>query len=160
MADTPEQLATVADLTTWMGVVFDAADTLRAEFVIRVASNWARDISGKLWPDRAAVDFPRTVWGIVLGSSRREFENPRRVTYEVKGPESTSYNQQAYPPGFFTAEEIKYLRKYRKGGGLFTQATYRDEPEQTLGYVMVTDMTKPLPYSNSWSTPPEGIYFL
>lgn len=160
MADSPDQLATVADLATWLGVEFDDADTARAEFILRVASGWARDVSGKLWPDRVAADFPQTVFGIVLASSRREFENPRRVTYDVKGPESTSYSQAAYPPGFFTDGEITYLRKFRRTGGLWTQATYRDNFDQTLAYLRITDVNKPMPYGNSLQIPPEGAYFL
>lgn len=133
-----------------MGVEFDADETSRAEVILSVASGWARQIAGKLWPDRDAADFPVTVRGIVLGAARREFENPRRVIYEVKGPESASYNQSHYVPGFFTEPEEKALKRFRPGGGLFTVSTYRDEPTFALGYI---DMgwrqgNKPLPYFN------------
>ena len=150
MADSADQLATAAELATWMGVSFEPEDTARAEFILRVASGWARQIAGKLWPDRDAADFPITVRGIVLGAARREFENPRRVVYEVKGPESASYNAQAYPPGFYTGPEEKFLKRFRPGGGLFTVSTYRDDPDFTLGYVRVLGSDKPIPYFNPW----------
>lgn len=149
MADSIDQLATSAELATWMGASFEEDDVARSEFIIRVTSGWARQIAGKLWPDRDAADFPITVRGIVLAASRREFENPRRVTYEVKGPESASYNALAYPPGFFTSPEEKFLLRFRKGGGLFTVSSYRDSPEETLGYLVSLDTTwKPFPYFN------------
>ncbi|MBB5167209.1 hypothetical protein [Mycobacterium sp. AZCC_0083] len=148
MSDFPDSLATTAELATWMGETFDSDDSARAAFIIRVASGWARQISGKLWPDRDDDSFPITVRGIILGAARREFENPRRVTYEVRGPESTSYNQLAYPPGFFTAPEEKALKYYRPGGGLFTVSTYRDDPCFALGYIGMGPGNKPLPYFN------------
>jgi hypothetical protein len=160
VADFPDQLATVSELATWMGESFDEDDSARAAFILRVASGWAREIAGKLWPDRDAADFPITVRGIVLGAARREFENPRRVTYEVKGPESATYNQQAYPPGFYTGPEEKFLKRYRRGGGLFTLSTYKDNWRESLsylgygnnpwllGYVGMGNGCKPLPYFN------------
>lgn len=149
MADSSDQLATAAELATWMGASFEEDDVARAEFILRVTSGWARQIAGKLWTDRDAVDFPITVKGIVLAASRREFENPRSVTYEVKGPESASYNALAYPPGFFTPPEEKFLQRFRKGGGLFTIRSYRDDWTETLGYIRTLDSTaKPIPYFN------------
>lgn len=145
MADSPDQLVTTAELATWTGVVFDSDDTARAIWIIRVVSGWAREVAGKLWA--SAADCPITAKGIVLSASRREFENPRHVTYEVKGPESATYSQQAYTPGFFTDVEERYLKKFRKGGGLWSQSTYRDEPFETLGYVRIlNDYGRPLAY--------------
>lgn len=144
----PVALATTAELGRWMEEDFsdgDDSSTQRAEDVLLMASEWARAIAGKLWA--TAEDAPTTVVGIVLASARREMENPRRVTYEVKGPESASYNQANYPPGFFTEAEYKFLRKFRKTGGLWTLGTYRDTEEQTLGYLYAGDTTKPLPWS-------------
>ncbi|AEK09935.1 hypothetical protein FDH96_gp023 [Mycobacterium phage Rey] len=148
MADSADQLATVAELEIWMGASFDAEDVARAEFILRVGSGWARQISGKLWPNRDASDFPVTVRGIILGASRREFENPRRVVYEVKGPESATYHNQQYAPGFFSAAEEKFLKRFRPGGGLFSVATYRDDPVFALGYIGMGNGCKPLPYLN------------
>ncbi|MEC4857155.1 hypothetical protein R2325_16395 [Mycobacteroides chelonae] len=150
MADSSDQLATAAELGTWLGESLDSSEIPRAEFILRVVSGWARQIAGKLWPDRDAPDFPFTVKGIVLASARREFENPRHVVYEVKGPESASYNQQAYPPGFFTAPEEKFLQRFRPGGGLRTQSTYRDDEDFVIGYVRVLGQNKPIPYFNPW----------
>ena len=146
--DTPDQLATVAQLQTWMGVTFNESDTARAAYVLRVASYWARMVAGKIWPDRNAADFPPTVNGIVLASARREVENPRRVIHETKGPEAASYLPAAVPDGFFTEAECKMLKRFRPGGGLFTIRTMKDEEEWTLGYIHVLGSTKPLPYFN------------
>lgn len=150
MADTPDQLATTAELATWMGVIFDDDDKARAEFILRVASGWARSISGKLWADRDDPAIPVTVRGIVLAGSRREFENPRHITYEVKGPESASYDRLAYPLGFFTDAEERFLKKFRPSGSLWTQSTYRDDMDFVLGYVRILGFDKPLPYFNPW----------
>lgn len=148
MSDFPDSLATTAELATWMGLTFDSDESDRAAFIIRVASGWARQISGKLWPDRDDTSFPVTVRGIILGAARREFENPRRVTYEVRGPESTSYNQMNYPPGFYQPAEEKALKRFRPGGGLFTVRTYRDDPCFALGYIGMGPYSAPLPYFN------------
>lgn len=148
MADAPDSLATVAELQTWMGASFDEDDTARAAFILQVTSGWAREIAGKLWPSRDAADFPITVRGIILGAARREFENPRRVVYEVRGPESSTYSQQNYVPGFFQPAEEKALKRFRRGGGLFTVGTYRDDPEFALGYIGMGPFAKPLPYFN------------
>ena len=149
MADTADQIATAAELATWMGAEFDDDDTARAELILRLASYWARDIALTFWPDRSEVPF--TARGIVLAASRREFENPRKVVYEVKGPESASYNQQAYPPGFFTDPELKFLKRYTPGGGLFSLTTCRDDDEWTLGYIRVLGSdSRPIPYFNPW----------
>lgn len=148
MADSPDQLATVDELAAWMGVSFEEEDIARAAFILRVASGAARQISGRFWPDRGAADFPITVRGIVLAAARREFENPRRVTYEVKGPESATYSQAAVPPGFFTDAEQKFLLRFRSGGGLFTIRTHKDDEEWTLGYIRVLGSDRPIPYFN------------
>ncbi|MDB2213852.1 hypothetical protein [Mycobacteroides abscessus] len=146
--DFPDQLATADELATWMGVVFDDDDKARARFILRVASGWARMISGKLWPDRDTVSV--TVRGIVAAAARREFENPRHVTYEVKGPESASYDRLAYPNGFFTDAEKAFLQKYRPSGQLWVQGTCRDDMDMVLGYVRILGFDKPLPYFNPW----------
>jgi hypothetical protein len=127
-----------------MGGVFDDDDLPRASYIIRVVSGWAREVASKLWP--TADSCPITAKGIVLAASRREFENPRHVTYEVKGPESATYNQQAYPPGFFTPEEEKYLKKFRPRGGLWSQSTYRDHHRESWGYIRLLQGGKPIPY--------------
>lgn len=144
MADSPDQLVTTEELSTWLGAEFDDEDLPRASYIIRVVSGWAREVSGKLWP--TADSCPITAKGIVLAASRREFENPRHVTYEVKGPESSTYNQQAYPPGFFTDVEERYLKKFRPRGGLWSQSTYREDPLQQMGYIRMLQGGKPIPY--------------
>lgn len=151
MADFSDQLVPTTDLAVWISgeqTLEDDNEMRRASYIIHVASAWAREVSGKAWTDLSAV--PVTVKGIVLAGSRREYENPKHVTYEVQGPESASYNQLAYPPGFYTDPEVKALRRYRLGGGLFTLRTYRDDPSESLGYLYATDLSKPIPMYNPW----------
>lgn len=148
MADAPDALATVAELETWIGETLDDEEQARAAFILQIGSGWAREIAGRLWLHRDAVDFPVTVRGIILQAARREFENPRRVVYEVRGPESSSYNAQHYVPGFFQPAETKALQRYRRGGGLYTVQTYRDDPCGQLGYIYMGPYSKPLPYFN------------
>jgi hypothetical protein len=140
-----EPLATVEELARWTQWEFsdDSPESTQAEDVLLMASEWARAVAGKLWP--TAADAPKTVVGIVLAAARREIENPRRATYEVLGPQSASYNAKNYPPGFFTEPEYKFLRRYRSGGGLWSLGTYRDELDQTIGYLYAMDTNKPLP---------------
>ena len=140
-----EPLATVADLARWTQWEFveDSPESAQAEDVLLMASEWARAIAGKLWA--TAAEAPKTVVGIVLAAARREIENPRRSTYEVLGPQSSSYNVKNYPPGFFTEPEYRFLRRYRQGSGLWSLGTYRDEEEQTIGYLYAMDTNKPLP---------------
>lgn len=146
--DSPDQLATVDQLRVWMQADFDADDQARAAYVLRVASGWAREIAGKIWPDRNAPDFPITVQGIVLAAARREIENPGRFIHETKGPEAASRLPASVPAGFFTEPECKFLKKYRPGGGLFTIRTMKDDEEWTLGYIHVLGSSKPIPYFN------------
>jgi hypothetical protein len=146
MADFPDQLVSTADFATWMGESFDSDEADRAAWILRVASDWARQIAGKLWPNSTGLSY--TVIGIILAAARREFENPRRVVYEVRGPESSSYNQAQYAPGFFTEPEEKALKRFRSGGGLFSIGTYKDEGDFSLGYIGMGPYCKPLPYFN------------
>lgn len=141
----PVALATVEQLARWTQweLVEDSPEFAQAEDVLLMASEWARSIAGKLWA--TAADAPRTVVGIVLASARREIENPRRATYEVKGPESASYNVQNYPAGFFTEPEYKFLRKFRSTAGLWSQSSYRDLADEQIGYLYVTNTNEPLP---------------
>lgn len=140
-------LATVEDLATLMRTSFTGSAEAQAELVLELASAWARGYAGKLWPtiDDVAELRRETVKGIVLASARRELTNPRRVVYEVHGPDSASYNQEACPPGFFTVEEIKYLASCRSTGSWWVMNTYRDEPEATAGYLYSATTSKPFP---------------
>lgn len=148
-------LASTADLATFMKVEFDEAATEQAGLVLQLASAWARSIAHKLWATAEDIaEFRRdTVVGIILASSRRELTNPRRVTYEVHGPDSASYNQKAVPAGFFTDEELKYLQACRGStGSLWTVETYRDEPEVSDGYLYATTTSKPFPMYAPYDT--------
>lgn len=142
----PVALATVAQLARWTQWEFDlgSPELAQAEDVLLMASEWARSIAGKLWatPDSA----PTTVVGIVLAAARREIENPRRVTYETKGPESASYNQLNYPTGFFTETEYRFLRRFRKSGALWSLSSYRDLKEDQIGYLFAGGGSEPLPF--------------
>lgn len=146
--DSPDQLATVAQLQTWMGYTFSTTDAARAAYILSVASSWARHISGKIWPDPNAPDFPVSVNGIIVAAARREMENPGRFIHETKGPEAGSRLPAAVPAGFFTEAECKFLKKFRPGGGLFTIRTMKDEEEWTLGYIHVLGSSRPIPYFN------------
>lgn len=141
----PVALATLDELARWTQWEFedDSPESAQAEDILVMASEWARSIAGKLWA--TAADAPKTVIGIVLAASRREIENPRRVTYEVKGPESASYNPLNCPPGFFTEPEIKFLRKFRKSGGLWSLSSYRDWPDDQIGYLYAGLGSEPMP---------------
>jgi hypothetical protein len=146
--DLPDQLATVAQLQVWMGFTFSTADAARAAYILRVASSWARHISGKIWADPLAPDFPISVNGIIVAAGRREMENPGRFIHETAGPEAGSRLPAAVPDGFFTEAECKFLKKFRPGGGLFTIRTMKDSEEETLAYIHVLGSSKPLPYFN------------
>lgn len=138
-------LATVEQLCRWTQWEMEenSPEYQQAEDVLLMASEWARSISGKLWA--TAETTPTTVVGIVLAAARREIENPRRVTYEVKGPESASYNPLNYPAGFFTEPEVKFLRKFRKSAGLWSQSSYRDWPDDQVGYLYAGWGAEPMP---------------
>lgn len=140
-----EALATVEQLERWTQWSFeqDSTEFAQAEDILLMASEWARSIAGKLWA--TADSAPSTVVGIVLAAARREIENPRRVTYETKGPESASYSQQNYPAGFFTEAEYKFLRKFRKTGGLWSLSSYRDLKDEQIGYLYAGNGREPLP---------------
>jgi len=142
-------LATVADLAVLMRTSFSegSAEEAQAELVLELASAWARGYAQKLWPtlDDVSALKRETVKGIILSSARRELTNPRRVVYEVHGPDSASYNQAACPPGFFTDEELRFLQSCRKTGNTWVQRTYRDDPEVTAGYLYATGLSKPIP---------------
>jgi hypothetical protein len=140
----PVALATVEELARWtQWELSTPAESAQAEDVLLMASEWARAISGKLWA--TAADAPKTVVGIVLASARREIENPRRATYEVKGPESASYNADNCPPGFFTEPEHKFLRKFRKTAGFWSLSSYRDWPGDEIGYLYAGSGSEPFP---------------
>jgi hypothetical protein len=139
-----QSLATVEELARWtQWELSTPAESAQAEDVLLMASEWARSIAGKPWP--TAQDAPRTVVGIILASARREIENPRRATYEVMGPMAASYSQQNCPPGFFTEGEYKFLRRQRKGAGLWSLTSYKDDEDLTIGYLYAIDMNKPIP---------------
>lgn len=153
----PVALATVEQLARWTQWEFgdDSPESAQAEDVLLMASEFARSIAGKLWA--TAEDAPRTVVGIVLAAARREIENPRRVSYEVKGPESASYNVANCPPGFFTDAEMKFLRKFRNGGGgLWSLSSYRDEDGSLDGYVFAGGGSKPMALYDSGDPGWEG----
>ncbi len=148
-------LASTSDLATFMKVAFDEAATEQAELVLQLASAWARSIAHKLWAEPEDIaEFRRdTVIGIILASARRELTNPRRVTYEVHGPDSASYNQKAVPAGFFTDEEEKYLRACRgSSGSMWTVETYRDEEATSEGYLHSATTAKPFPMYAPYDT--------
>jgi hypothetical protein len=132
-------LVTAEDFSTFLGIELPPVDSLRRrqmDFFLNEISNWARDLAKKAW--LLPGDEPMTVRGIVLASARREWNNPKRIAYLVKGPQSASFIQSAYPAGFFTEAEERYLRQQAGGtGDLWTQEIYRDDIEEMNGYLEI-----------------------
>lgn len=144
-------LATVTDLAVLMQTTFvdGSPEKAQAEMLLQMASAWARSTARKVWATVADISEYRrdTVVGIILTAVRRELRNPSRAVYEVHGPDSASYNQAAVPPGFFTAEELKYLTSCRSASGSwFVLETYRDDPEVSAGYLYSTNTNRPIPF--------------
>lgn len=133
-------LVTVEEFSTFLGIVPPVTGSIKLaqmQQFLDDTSEWAREISGKAWV--LPADAPATVRGIIKASARREWNNPKRVSYLVKGPQTATFPQAAYPTEFFTdAEEAKLLSYKVGGGGLFTLQTTRDLPEETWGYLQVT----------------------
>lgn len=142
-----EALASPDDLATLLKETLTGDDLDQANLLLQMASAWARSYAQRLWPTPADIPAVKrdTVVGIILASVRRELVNPRRVTYEVQGPETATYSLASCPPGFFTTEEIAYLQKCSVTGNWWVQDTYRDDPRETLGYLYATGMRAPIP---------------
>lgn len=142
-------LATVEDLATLTKKTFaTGSDELaQAELLLQMASAWARSKAKRLWPTPDDISDSKrdTVIGIILAAVRRELANPKRVTYEVYGPNTASYNQAACPPGFFTDEETAFLNTCSVHGNWYIQNTYRDDHRETVGYLRATNLRDPIP---------------
>ena len=130
-------LVTVEEFSTFLGITVPSGIKLaQMNMFLTDASDWARELSGKPW--LLAADAPTTAKGIIKAACRREWNNPKRVTYVVKGPQATTFDRQAYPPGFFSeAEEARLINFRRNGGSLWTFETYREEPEVLNGYLEI-----------------------
>lgn len=132
-------LVSAAEFSTFLGITPPTVGSLKRnqmEMFLEDVSNWARELSGKAW--LLPADAPFTVTGIVKASCRREWNNPKRVAYLVKGPQSASFIQSAYPAGFFTEAEERRLRAFGgSSGDLWVQETYRDELDELNGYLEV-----------------------
>lgn len=133
-------LVTAEDFSTFLGIPVPQVNSLKRkqmDFFLENVSDWAREISHKAW--LLPTDAPSTARGIVLAACRREWNNPKRVAYLVKGPQSASFIQSAYPAEFFTEAEERRLRQYGSGstGDLWVQETYRDELEEMNGYLEI-----------------------
>lgn len=130
-------LVTAEDFSTFLGIELPPVDSLRRrqmDFLLNEVSDWARDLAKKAW--LLPVDITPTARGIILASCRREWNNPKRIAYLVKGPQSASFIQSAYPAGFFTEAEERYLRQQAGGtGDLWTQEIYRDDIVEMNGYL-------------------------
>lgn len=143
-------LVTVEDFATFMRMPTPTGDKrTQMEFLLTLASDWARELSTKPW--LLALDAPVTAKGIILAACRREWNNPKRVSYVVKGPQSATFMQQAYPPGFFSDAETARLIRYSRGGGdLWTFETYREEPETLNGYLEIYPQGGLMPVYNPY----------
>lgn len=133
-------LVSAEEFSTFLGITPPPTGSLKRDqmemFLVDV-SNWAREIAHKAW--LLPTDAPETVKGIVKASCRREWNNPKRVAYLVKGPQSASFIQSAYPAGFFTEAEERRLIRYDSAntGDLWVQETYRDDIQELNGYLEI-----------------------
>lgn len=132
-------LVSAQEFSTFLGIPVPAESSLgreKMEFLLTLASDWAREFSQKPW--LLPADAPVTARGIILAACRREWVNPKRVSYVVKGPQSATFMQSAYPPGFFSDAEEARLRAYSGSGGNFMSLrSYRDEDTELNGYLDV-----------------------
>jgi len=132
-------LVSAVDFSTFLGIELPTAGSLKRrqmDFFLTEVSNWVRDLAKKAWILPGSE--PATVRGIILAACRREWNNPKRVGYLTKGPQSASFIQSAYPPGFFTDAEERYLLRQAGGtGDMWVQETYRDDMDELNGYLEI-----------------------
>jgi hypothetical protein len=133
-------LVSAEDFSTFLGIETPTVGSIRRrqmEFFLNEVSNWTRDLAKKAWV--VPGEEPPTVRGIILASCRREWNNPKRIAYLVKGPQSASFIQSAYPVGFFTDAEERFLRQQKTGGtgDLWVQDIYRDNLDELNGYLEI-----------------------
>ena len=132
-------LVTPQEFSTFLGIAVPSPGSLKRnqmEMFLNDVSDWARELAHKAW--LLPGDAPATVKGIIKASCRREWNNPKRVGYLVKGPQSATFIQSAYPAGFFTEAEERRLIQYGGGtGDLWVQETYRDEVTELNGYLEI-----------------------
>lgn len=131
-------LVSAQEFSTFLGIPVPPVESLKRkqmEMFLSDVSDWARELSRQAW--LLPADAPATVKGIIKAACRREWNNPRRVAYLVKGPQSASFIQRAYPTGFFDEAEERYFHKFTSTGELWTQPTYRDEIEELNGYLEI-----------------------
>jgi hypothetical protein len=154
-------LVTAAEFSTFLGIPLPAVDSLKRQqmdMFLNDASEWVRDIAHQAWI--LPADAPATVIGIIKAACRREWNNPKRVAYLVKGPQSASFIQSAYPAEFFTELEERKLQSFKSTGELWTQSTYRDDEEITNGYLEVLPHGGYMPVYHPYDTGyPDSIHF-
>lgn len=133
-------LATVPDLARRAlgdpdGIVEGTPDHVRASVALEDASSAAREAAGDLeaWPDGLA---PHPVVRVVLGASRRWWENPEAYTGESLG-DSITYSRKAEGLSIeLTEAERRTCAQYApagsSSGGLYTiglrRGSDREEP--------------------------------
>lgn len=142
-------LVSAEDFSTFLGIPLPPVESLKRkqmDMFLNDASDWAREIARRAWT--LPTDAPPTVTGIIKAACRREWNNPKRVAYLVKGPQSASFIQGAYPPEFFTEAEERKLQSYKATGQLWTQGTYREEPAAGDGYLGIYPHGGFMPWSH------------
>lgn len=132
-------LVTVSEFSTFLRVSEPAEGTetyTRMDYLLTLASDWARELSRKSW--LLATDAPVTARGIILAACRREWNNPKRLSYVVKGPQSATFIQSAYPAGFFSDAEVAKLESYgRSTGNWVSMTAWREDELELNGYLEV-----------------------
>jgi len=140
MAD-PATLATVSDLSDWLGetITADSAEGKRAVMCLRAASALVRKESGRTWlteDGNLAADVPEDVRMVTLYCASRVYEN--REAQTRGGLDDYQEGWKVDESGaYLTASERRLLAGFRASatGGLGTVATTRVEAPATTGWV-------------------------
>lgn len=116
-------LASVTDLSEWMGVDIDAGqDVVRAGAILNAASTLVRKFSGRMWIDAAGepeedlsvteLEAAKTVTTTV---AERVYRNPAGITQETTGPFSRTLAEWAALGLKMTPEEEQMISLPRSG---------------------------------------------
>jgi hypothetical protein len=132
-------LVTAEDFSLFLGIETPTIGSLKRrkmDFLLNEVSTWVRDLAKKAWT--LPGEEPPTARGIILASARREWNNPKRISYLVKGPQYAMFMPTAYPAGFFTDAEERYLRNLAGStGDMWTQEICRDDIQEMNGYLEI-----------------------
>lgn len=110
----PTPLASVPDLSDWLGETIGAAEQQRAGWALRAASALVRQETGKTWLDDngALLDpLPDDVAVVTLACAARGYINPRGVADASETVDDYSHREQTKvdEAGFYLTESEKQL---------------------------------------------------